>query len=259
MPILNKRELERRISKGSLILYPLRDSTGKPVVEPASYDLRVGIVLWKDEQSSQIIHKEFDETKPSIDQTVITLRPGQMVFVITHEELKLPEDVSGTVYSRNKLQKQNVLALNAGHVDPGYEGPIMIRLINLGAIPWPLTLGEAVFTVVFHTVQPSDGLSGHARRTKAETFEAAMKTAVEAFSNPFHDLYKDQIKRQLDEHYAGVENRLRKSFSDEFFRKDDVARFVFYGAAAVVAGITVVAKVPWLDLWHWVKALMGWH
>jgi len=259
MPILNKRELERRIAEGYLILSPLRDEAGNPVVEPASYDLRAGIVLWKDQGSSQIIRQEFDEKKGPLEQAVITLRPGQMVFVITHEELKLPDDVSGTVYSRNKLQKQNVLALNAGHVDPGYEGPIMIRLINLGAIPWPLTLGEAVFTVVFHTVQPADGAKGHPRRTKAETLEAAMKTAVEAFSNPFHDLYQDQIKRQLDEHYAGVENRLRKSFSDEFFRKDDVARLAFYFGAVVVAGITVIAKAPWAQMWTWLKAFLGWH
>ena len=256
MPILNKRELVRRIAAGDLILSPLRDDAGDPVVEPASYDLRAGIVLWKDD-GNQIVRKDFDEKKGPLDQVVVTLRPGQMIFVITHEELKLPEDVSGTVYSRNKLQKQNVLALNAGHVDPGYQGPIMIRLINLGAIPWPLTLGEGVFTVVFHTVQPADGEKGHAPRSKAETVEAGMKTAVEAFSNPFHDLYQEQIKKQLDEHYAGVENRLRKSFSDEFFRKDDVARLVFYFGAAVVAGIAAIAKIPWAQMWSWIKNFLG--
>jgi hypothetical protein len=36
MPILNKRELERRIAGGYLILSPLRDDAGNPVVEPAS-------------------------------------------------------------------------------------------------------------------------------------------------------------------------------------------------------------------------------
>src|SRR5229473_4999522 len=145
MPILNKKDIQDAIDGGSLIRNALRDDTGAAVVEPASYDLRAGIVLWKNAENDCIERRDFDATGDLLQQPVVTLRPGQMVFVITHEELRLPTDISGTVYSRNMLQKQNILALNAGHVDPGYEGPILIRLINLGAIPWPLPLGEAVF------------------------------------------------------------------------------------------------------------------
>jgi deoxycytidine triphosphate deaminase len=226
-------------------------------VEPASYDLRAGIVLWKDEKTAQIERRDFDEARNSLQQPVVTLRPGQMVFVITHEELILPVAVSGTVYSRNKLQKQNVLALNAGHVDPGYEGPIIIRLINLGAIPWPLSLGEAVFTIVFHTVEPSDNAPDPAlRRNKKETLAAAMKAAVEAFSNPFHDLYKAQIDSQLGDYYAQVENRLRQSFSDEFVRTDNISRYLFIAGSATVAGLFVLSRMPWGTLLNWCKYLL---
>ena len=45
-----------------------------------------------------------------------------------------------------------ILALNAGHIDPGYDGPIVIRLINIRSIPWVLTMGDPIFTVVFQTL-----------------------------------------------------------------------------------------------------------
>lgn len=253
MPILSKIEIQRRIQNGELVLGVLRDAKGNPVVEPASYDLRAGIVLWKDDVSRQITQQNYDEAKDALHQELVTLKPGQMIFVITHEELKMPADVSGTVYSRNKLQKENILALNAGHVDPGYEGPIIIRLINLGAIPWTLTLGDAVFTVVFHTVRPSDSLREELRRTKKETLEAAKKTSGEAFSNPFHDLYREQIEIQLGRYYSEVESRLRKSFADEFFRRSEVNQLAIALLAGVFGVIIAVAKVPWGTAWGWFK------
>jgi deoxycytidine triphosphate deaminase len=257
MPILNKRDVQSYIDAGQLVLHPLRDAEGNPVVEPASYDLRAGIVLWKN--GEVIERRDFDEQKLALDQPIVTLRPGQMIFVISHEELKLPETISATVYSRNKLQKQNILALNAGHIDPGYEGPIIIRLINLSSIPWALPLGDAIFTVTFHTVKDGDNLDRHPRRTKEETLQAAMKTAAEAFSNPFHDLYKDQIKKQLDEHYAEVENRLREKFSAVFFRKNQVTEFVVAAIAAIILGLAVATRIRWSTVWNWCKWILHIH
>jgi deoxycytidine triphosphate deaminase len=161
MPLLNKADIIRNINAGNLVLRALRnDATQEPIVEPASYDLRAGLVIWKNPGSASIEQSEFVETNDLWQQAVVTLSPGQMVFVITHEELKLPETVSATVYSRNKLQKENILALNAGHINPGYQGPIMIRLINLSSISWPLHLGSAIFTAVFHRSRTAKDLQG---------------------------------------------------------------------------------------------------
>ena len=192
----------------------------------------------------------FDSDADETNQPMITLQPGQMVFVISAEELVLPTHISGTVYSRNKLQKKNILALNAGHIDPGYEGPIIIRLINLGATQWPLPAGEPVFTVVFHTVESDPELQGHARRTKKETLEAARETAVQAFTNPFFDLYTEELDRKLRDHYSKVEQNLRISIGKEMFRKEDIKLLV--AEIVVAAGLFIFAlfRAPWLEIWN---------
>jgi deoxycytidine triphosphate deaminase len=253
MPILNKNDLLAGIEEGNLVLNPLRDADGIPIVEPASYDLRAGIVLWKNEHPPDIEVRDFDESKAPWHQPIVTLRPGQMVFVITHEELKLTKTISATVYSRNKLQKENILALNAGHIDPGYEGPIMIRLINLSAVEWPLRVGEPIFTVVFHTVRDADGLSKHAKRSKKETLDAAMKTAADAFSNPFHDLYRAQIDKQLQDY----ETKLRDKFSDDFLRKNTAREYLVITVASLVGILAVVTRIPWDKVLQWCKWVLN--
>src|SRR5712671_4177343 len=209
MPILSGTQIQERIQTEELIREAKLRSDGEADVEAASYDLRVGTILWKDRETGDLRMESYAANREG--QPAVTLHPGQMIFVMTQEELRLPLDLCGTVYSRNKLQKENILALNAGHVDPGYDGPILIRLINLSAQPWALTPGDAVFTVVFHTVAQDPNATFRDRRSKQETLKTAANTAMQAFSNPFHDLYKDEITQQLQAHYSQAESKIRVS------------------------------------------------
>jgi deoxycytidine triphosphate deaminase len=256
MSILNATELRKRIKAGWLVVDASVAADGEPAVEAASYDLRAGIVLWKDKSSHEL--KTLYYESETTNQSVLTLSPGQMAFVITHEELNLSNDICGTVYSRNMLQKQNILALNAGHVDPGYRGPIMIRLINLRQIEWPLTLGEAVFTVVFHTVEPVDKDKPQDIRTKADTLLAARQTAAQAFSNPLHDLYTDELRKTLEEYKTVLLKDSRDLLSKEFFRKEEIWKPVVAGVGTLLAGFGVLVglfKVPWKDVFHAIGGL----
>ena len=254
MPILKRPKIREGIKSGELIVNAEYGEDREPIVEAASYDLRAGIVLWRDRDCAELETRYFD-TDQAV-QPVVTLQPGQMIFVITHEELKLSPKVSGTVYSRNKLQKENVLALNAGHVDPGYQGPILIRLINLGAQPWAITLGQAVFTAVFHTVEPDPAFNPSDRRTKEETLDAAKKTAVSAFSNPFHDLYKSEISRQLQEHYSTAESNIRGALGEEFFPRKELTLLLVEIGAGIVGALFVLSRMPWEKVWHGIKWLL---
>lgn len=254
MPILNKPQITKLLTDDKLIRNPARDEDGEFSIEAASYDLRVGTLLWQDADTKSVRLIEFDDKKPASEP--LTVQPGQMVFVITHEELCLPSYVCGTVYSRNKLQKENILALNAGHVDPGYEGPIIIRLINLGLHSWAIRAGDAVFTVVFHTVDDDADFCPKDRRTKEQMVAVAMDTALRAFSNPFHDLYREQIARQLNDHYLEFETKLHKKLSKEFFTRDDLKGFVFFTGVITVGALFILTRMPWSTLWHWFKYLL---
>jgi hypothetical protein len=160
-----------------------------------------------------------------------------MIFVITHEDVVLPADMVATVYSRNSLALKGILALNAGHIDPGFEGPIVVRLINLRATPWTLTLGEPIFTIVFQTLsfQPGDVLGSHPAYTRDSTLLRVRETADQALANALLDVYGEKL---------GGEFVRRDQLAAEIWRlvvKRALAAIVI--VAAVVAFLAAIAQI----------------
>ena len=152
MGVLNRQEIEDYLGREQLILRPRPGKNGPRYdIENASYDLSAGTAIWKtptsDRYGGNIETRRYSTESSGTVQPTVTVQPGQMIFVVTREDISMPLDLCGTVYSRNSIALAGILALNAGHVDPGYKGPIAIRLINLRATPWTLTLGAAIFTI----------------------------------------------------------------------------------------------------------------
>lgn len=189
MGVIIKDEILRRIKDENLIRNPNRDSSGNILVEASSYDLCVGTIIWKDGGTKDTKTLHLDPTKTFVPQQHTTLHPGQMLLVVTKEDIKMPIDLSATVFSRNKLARDGILALNAGHVDPGYEGPIIIRLINLRAIPYTLYLGSPIYTIVFQKLDKSiKDYMKHPAVSREESIAKATNSVNEALSNALYDL-----------------------------------------------------------------------
>lgn len=189
---LSKQEIIQRINAGELILNPQRNSENIPMVEHASYDLRAGIAIWKPE-GKKVSRKslvQFDPDLGECGQPFVTIQPGQMMFIISFEEIRLPKNICGIVFSRNNLSRAGILALNTGHIDPGYQGHIVIRLINLRAVPYTLTLGTPIYSIVFNKLSYEDetALSCHEARSLKQTINIVKEQADTALSNALYDL-----------------------------------------------------------------------
>jgi hypothetical protein len=79
--------------------------------------------------------------------------------MFTLEELELPSDMCATAFAMNEQSSRGLLVLNAGHVDPGYTGPLTVKALNLRKVPLALSRGDKIFTVTFErlplaTTQP---------------------------------------------------------------------------------------------------------
>jgi deoxycytidine triphosphate deaminase len=258
MGVLNKDEITRRLNRGELVKGARRTPDGRFDVEPASYDLMTGKVVYKQpsvaDKKGEVVTQSYDPHSSPDNQPTVTLQPGQMIFVITHEELQLPEDICGTVLSRNKLAKDGILALNAGHVDPGYTGPILIRLISLRATPWTLRLGEPIFTTIFQTMECKSGdqLLSHPGLRSERALELVRAMADNSLSNALFDLYALEMKRGLYEHYATVLADLRKELGQEFLRRDEFGkalwRWVRSNFLSILGFLVVMMTV--IVRWH---------
>ncbi len=193
MALLSKEEIVKRFQRGELIDAPRRKD-GDYDVQPSSYDLSAGIIVrrtgaklpWQDKVKKYF----YDPSKSLSEQDEVTIEPGQMMFVITQENVIMPKDLCGTVYSKNNLSRDGILALTTGHVDPGYKGAIVIRLINLKATDYTLALGKTIYTITFEELKYNDPnlLKERPEIPREDMLKMVMDSANSALSNTLHDM-----------------------------------------------------------------------
>jgi deoxycytidine triphosphate deaminase len=256
MTVLAKSEIEKHLISGQLISNPRKTKSGHFDVQPASYDLMAGRAVWKDPVKKQLEERCFDATKSHAEQATVCLQPGQMLALITHEELTIPVNMCATVFSKNNLALKGIFAFNAGHVDPGFNGPIVIRLINLRATPFTITLGQSVFTIVFHHLQyaASDAAALIAR--SPISMDATIKTVREfadvALSNALFDLYADAITSTLSDHRRDTLAAIQESLTKDYVTLERLRHQIFVAIVvgalaclAAAAAATTIARYGW--------------
>ena len=251
MGVLNRSAIKEYLDRGELILNARWKTKSREWdLENDSYDLSAGTAIWKgqcrDGYGGDVNILYYSPGCPAEKQSTVTVQPGQMIFVVTRENLKMPTNVCGTVYSRNSLALLGILALNAGHVDPGYEGPIVIRLINLRSTPWTLILGAPIFTVTFHTVDSRmwDPPAKRQCYSQSTMISRVLETADSALSNALYDLYRVDVERGLNEFKTQALEEFRRDRDDRWVRRDELWRTLFDDAwKKIIAGLIFVAVV----------------
>lgn len=198
--ILSKEIIIDKIDNYNLIsnVRKIKDSNDKNKevydLQPASYDLSVGVIVKKRKPKYPFgdgIQKVFfDPDKSPYSQETVTLEPGQILFIITKEDINMPKNMCGTVYSKNNLSLNGILAWTTGHVDPGFKGPIIIRLINLRSTNYSIKPGDKVYTIVFDEVDytKSDFLESRPELTREKAMDKVTESANSALSNALFDL-----------------------------------------------------------------------
>jgi len=139
MSILPAQTIKSMLSNGKLVV-----GGEESQVEAASYDLRIG-TIFKDE-------KIFDGIRDS-GESSITLPPGGMASIFTKEELDLPSDICATVFPINSQSSKGLLVLNPGHVDPGYQGAITVKILNISTQKITIRVDDPIFTAIFDRLE----------------------------------------------------------------------------------------------------------
>jgi dCTP deaminase len=113
---------------------------GSPV-QPSSIDLHVGKISVPAEKESQ-------------STTVRTsgrhsLVPGQTAVLSTQEQLHMRPNLAAIGFPPSHISVQGILMTNPGHVDPGYNGPMHLTIINMGRDAYDISIGDGIVTVLF--------------------------------------------------------------------------------------------------------------
>ena len=133
-----------------------------------SYDLRVG-PEYKD-------HRE-DQKRTLPDGEEIELLPGVAVILQTEENVCLPRSMFAYIIPRVKVMQKGLSNI-VSKVDPGYDGPLVITVFNLGRRTITLKRREPICSLVVHSVRegarlyekPAQLILGAAKKGKVRRF-----------------------------------------------------------------------------------------
>ena len=144
------------VKTGHLVIDPFDES----LVEPATYDLRLGSPVLASPLGPDEFGKRVELT---LQEPNYWIQTGQMVAVLSLERLEFPLDVCSAGFGiRSEFAGQGINAFGGVQLDPGWRGHVTINLQNVGPEPVKITFGNPLFTVAFSRLETpaSRGYSG---------------------------------------------------------------------------------------------------
>ncbi|WP_297983341.1 dCTP deaminase [uncultured Methanobrevibacter sp.] len=171
MAILSDRDIKKYLEDKRIVIDPLEDERQ---IQPSSVDMRLGdeFKVFKVIRKPYIDPKDPEDLASYMESTVVPegdafiIHPNEFALAITHEYVKLPDDIVARVEGRSSMGRLGVtMHVTAGYIDPGFEGRITLEISNIGTMPVALYPGQRVCQIVFETMtSPSELPYGHPDR-----------------------------------------------------------------------------------------------
>jgi len=199
--ILCKQDIKSAIKDYQLIT----DTDEEDCFQPCSYDLRIGTIF----RDGQIINEYHEKANSKF-----IIPPGEIVSIATLEEIRLPNDVAATAFPINSQSRKGLMVLNPGHVDPGFNGFLTVKVINLRKVPLPISRGDKIFTIIFEGLPKpvSDPYTSNNPRHKREGFisqqdlEVSPKSLYEIIKISKDETFttKQDVKNIITTHWISI-------------------------------------------------------
>ncbi|MEM9066145.1 MAG: hypothetical protein AAGB51_11715 [Planctomycetota bacterium] len=149
MTILRDAELRNGASDW---LQGMPDHTGTgtrdDLIQAASIDLQVGAIYRPGTPQNKRGQAIPVGRRCCIDQ-------GGTVIVTTKQHFQLPANIAALNFPPSSQALRGLLLVNPGHVDPGFQGPLKLMIINMGEDAAEIRVGDRIVTSVFYKLAES--------------------------------------------------------------------------------------------------------
>lgn len=165
MGVLTREEILKEISQGAIEIEPFEEDQ----VGPGSIDLRLGkeFRVFKKLRNACVV-----EDSTSIETLTerleagesFTLMPGETVLGITHERIKLPDNICGWLEGRSRFARMGlVIHMTAGFVQPGINNRQVLEIGNLAPFPLVLKPGVRICQIILERTEGKASYQGRFR------------------------------------------------------------------------------------------------
>ncbi|WP_071191204.1 hypothetical protein [Trichormus sp. NMC-1] len=123
-------------------------------IESASYQLCLGEEVY----ISPLPDTPLKERKkiPLSEKDTVPIPPGQFAFLITSEEIKIPNNALAFISIRFKFKSKGLINVSGLHVDPGHCGKLIFAVYNAGPLHLHIERGERVFSIWYADLDKED-------------------------------------------------------------------------------------------------------
>jgi deoxycytidine triphosphate deaminase len=115
-------------------------------VEGVKYDFHMGSRILKASFTQAIDMANLTET----ERSQIGVEPGEVVFVMTKERLRLPSNMIATLSPKRTLAHSGIIVLGGFAIDPNYSGVLWMGLYNFSSTRFPLRAGRKLIAAMFY-------------------------------------------------------------------------------------------------------------
>jgi dCTP deaminase len=166
------------------------------------------------------------------DGEAFMIPPGQFAFLLTHEAVRVPDDAIALLALRAQALKfQGLVNVSGFHIDPGYNGRLVLAVHNAGPGQVHLRQGQPLFEVFFADLdRPTD------RPYQASVGTGAIFHIEPRFISPIAGEFETLkgLKNKIEDVEAELEERIHS-----LEREQSVTRW----ASALILGAVIAFGV----------------
>ncbi len=124
----------------------------KESAEGIKYDFRMGSRVLKASMRGAV---DIDDLSP-MQKNEMVVEPGEVVFVLTEEDLELPSTIMAQLVPKRKLSHEGIIVLGGFCIDPLYCGKLLVGLYNFSSTPFALKPRRKLIAAVFYELQGNE-------------------------------------------------------------------------------------------------------
>lgn len=138
--MITGRELREAVEKSTFI-----EGGDVKCAEGVKYDFRLSQRILKAKFGRPVSANELSPP----ERADLFIEPGEMVFVLSAERLKLSDTMTAELSPKRKLSHAGILAMGGFCIDPLYDGFLLIGLYNFSSTRFPLLPGKKLIAATF--------------------------------------------------------------------------------------------------------------
>jgi deoxycytidine triphosphate deaminase len=232
MSVLARNVIEQFLRDGAIV-----DGTWKEEnLRGAAYDLRIArdyLVLPEGRRYWQGGPDGYEQR-----QKPFWLMPGEVSFVSTVEELRMPANLVANVAVKFRNSLNGILVMGGFLVDPGYRGRLHFQLANIGRDPFLIVPEQtSVAALQFLRVEGDTDLDNHPPPDSERLLKAMFNASVK--DEQLDPLAFFTLRKRVKK----VERKLNKGVADIALTRRNMNALVVFGLivifAAILAGFVV--------------------